>query len=134
MKTKLITAAVAALIIGSVATSNIASADDAAASIDAKLDDASMIAKIKTNLLRSSEVEGLDVGVDVKDGVVTLSGTAGTPNERASAEKIARTSDGVKRVDNRIVIKADHQADSRPAIPPPAVPAAPGTVPPPPAN
>jgi hypothetical protein len=71
-------------------------------------------------------VEGLDVNVDAKDGVVTLSGTAATQTEKASAERIARTSDGVKKVENRIVIKADVPA-GRPAVPAPV----PATSPPP---
>lgn len=106
------------------------------------VDDASLLAKIKSSMLRSPEVEGLDVNVDVKDGVVTLSGSADTQAERANAEKIAKGADGVKRVENRITVKPD-EVNSRPAVPPvppvtpPAPPALPGTppvLPAPPAN
>ncbi|HWL61269.1 MAG TPA: BON domain-containing protein [Steroidobacteraceae bacterium] len=103
------------------------------------VDDASLLAKIKSSMLRSPEVEGLDVNVDVKDGVVTLSGSADTQTERSNAEKIARNADGVKRVENRITVKPD-EVNSRPALPPvspaapPAVPGTPPVLPAPPAN
>ncbi len=103
------------------------------------VDDASVLAKIKSSMLRSPEVEGLDVNVDVKDGVVTLSGSADTQTERSSAEKIAKSADGVKRVENRITVKPD-DINHRPALPPvspaapPAVPGTPPVLPAPPAN
>jgi hyperosmotically inducible protein len=135
MKRKLCSVALASLIVGGLVSGSALSAEPSAGQ---KVDDATMLAKIKSSLLRSPEVEGLDVDVDVKDGVVTLSGSADTTTERASAEKIAKTSDGVKRVENRIVVKPDPTAN-RPALPPTAVPppTLPGTPPvttPPPAN
>lgn len=128
MKTKLITAAAAALLVGGLATTSTAFAEGEGV-VEARVDDATLLAKIKTNLLRSSEVEGLDVNVDVRDGVVTLSGTADTQTEKANAERIAKTSDGVKRVDNRIIIKQANSADLQPATPTPVLPVNPGTVP-----
>lgn len=132
MKRKILTTTLASLVAGGFVLSSPALAagesagdkvDQAGRTASAKVDDASLVARIKSNMLRSSEVEGLDVNVDVKDGVVTLSGTADTQAEKASAEKIAKAADGVKRVDNRIVIKSDNKADDRPALPPPAAPA-----------
>jgi hypothetical protein len=136
MKRKLSSAALASLIVGGLALGGLSLAAEPSA--EQKIDDATLLAKIKSSLLRSAEVEGLDVDVDVKDGVVTLSGSADTSTEKASAEKIAKTSDGVKRVENRIVVKPDPSAN-RPALPPPAAlpPNLPGTPPvmtPPPAN
>jgi osmotically-inducible protein OsmY len=144
MKRKIIVTTVASLIAGGFAAVP-AFADDevkndaqrTTARAGEAMDDAGLLAKIKSNMLRSPEVEGLDVNVDVKDGVVTLSGSADTQAEKASAEKIAKTADGVKRVDNRIIIKADNANDNRPAVPPatpPAMPGTPPTVAPPPAN
>lgn len=106
------------------------------------IDDAGLLAKIKSSMLRSPEVDGLDVNVDVKDGVVTLSGSADSQAERANAEKIASSADGVKRVENRITVKPD-AANRQPAVPatppatpgaPPALPGTPPVVPAPPAN
>ncbi len=140
---KTVAITVASLVVGAVAALP-AYADDAKKDTQTTteragqaIDDASLLAKIKSNMLRSPEVEGLDVNVDVKDGVVTLSGSADTQTERANAEKIASTADGVKRVENRITVKPD-DANLRPAVPPAAPPAMPGTpppvAPPPPAN
>jgi hypothetical protein len=128
MKSKSLLASLAAILVGGLTLGGTAFAAESPAS--QKAGDAALLAKIKSNLLRSSEVEGLDVNVDVRDGVVTLSGSADTETERASAEKIAKTSEGVKSVDNRIVIKPDAAA-SKPAVPPPALPP---TTPPPPAT
>lgn len=137
MKSQLFAATAASLLVLGLAATGPAFAQQA---VGAKVEDAELLAKIKTNLLRSPEVEGLDVNVDVKDGVVTLSGKTATTAERASAERIARTSDGVTKVENRIVLKTDAAAN-KPAVPPPAIPPAAatgspasGTAPPPPAN
>lgn len=136
MKSKLFAATFAAVLAGGLAAPALAGeegkAREAANAVgEEAVDDATLVARIKSSLLRSPEVEGLDVNVDARDGVVTLSGTAATQTEKASAERIAKTSDGVKKVENRIVIKPDVPAQ-RPAVPPPA----PGPVPgaPPPAN
>lgn len=80
---------------------------DSDRSMGETVDDATIVAKVKSSLLSSSEVEGLDVNVDARNGVVTLSGTADTMAERSSAERLAKSADGVKSVDNKIVIKSD---------------------------
>ena len=64
-----------------------------------------LLTKIKADLLQSKNVDGLDVNVDVKDGRVTLSGTASTDAERTQAESIAKNASGVKSVENKIVLK-----------------------------
>jgi osmotically-inducible protein OsmY len=104
MKTKIVTATLASLIVGSLAATA-TFADETTAG--QKLDDATLVAKVKAELLRSSEVSGLAVNVDAKNGVVTLSGHAGTETERARAAEIAQTTSGVAKVDNRIVIKPE---------------------------
>lgn len=128
MKSKLFAATFAAVLAGGLAAPALADEEGkveaAANAVGEAVDDATLVARIKSSLLRSPEVEGLDVNVDAKDGVVTLSGTAATQTEKASAERIAKTSNGVKKVENRIVIKPDVPAQ-RPAVPPPA----PGPIP-----
>jgi hyperosmotically inducible periplasmic protein len=104
MKTKIVTTTLASLIVGSLAATA-SFADETTAG--QKLDDATLVAKVKAELLRSSEVSGLAVNVDAKNGVVTLSGHAGTETERARAAQIAQTTSGVAKVDNRIVIKPE---------------------------
>jgi hypothetical protein len=71
-------------------------------------------------------VKGLDVNVDVKDGVVTLSGSVDTMAQRASAGKIAQGVDGAKKVENRLAIKPAKPADDQSPLPgPKSVPPAP---------
>jgi hyperosmotically inducible protein len=64
-----------------------------------------VLTKIKTDLLATKNVDGLDVNVDVKDGRVTLSGTASSEAERTKAESIAKGTKGVMSVENKIVLK-----------------------------
>ncbi len=51
-------------------------------------------------------VRKYDIDVDVKDGVVTLTGDVATAAQKAEAEKVAKM-DGVTRVDNKIDIDPD---------------------------
>lgn len=103
MKTRILAAALASVLMsGFAATSSFASE-----SVGAKIDDGTLVARIKADLLRSPQVDGLDVNVDVKNGAVTLSGTAASDAERVRAGQIAKTAEGVKSVDNKIVIKPD---------------------------
>jgi hyperosmotically inducible periplasmic protein len=104
MKTKIVTATLASLIVGSLAATA-SFADETTAG--QKLDDATLVAKVKAELLRSPDVAGLSVNVDAKNGIVTLSGHAGTETERAKAAQIAQTTSGVAKVDNKIVIKPE---------------------------
>jgi osmotically-inducible protein OsmY len=104
MKTKILTATLASLIMGGLAVGSAAFAEETAGE---KLDDATLVAKIKTDLLKSRAVDGLNVNVDAKNGVVTLSGQAGSDAERKKAEDIATHTKGVKSVDNKLVIKAN---------------------------
>lgn len=67
--------------------------------------DVELTTKIKSDLLASGNVDGLDVNVDVKNGRVTLTGLASTAAERARAARVARAVDGVKSVTNRIEVK-----------------------------
>jgi hyperosmotically inducible periplasmic protein len=102
MKTNYATAVLAALLISGTATTF---ADES--TVGQKVDDVTLLTKIKAELLAGKKVDGLDVNVDVKEGRVTLSGTASNETERARAETIAKDTKGVMGVENRIVLK-DH--------------------------
>lgn len=121
MKTRLFTATVATFLVGTFAASTPLLAQE---TVGAKVDDAALVTKIKSSLLSSSEVDGLDVNVDAANGVVTLTGTATTEAERATAVRIARSADGVRSVDNRITIKAKAMKPGEKTMKP-ATPAAP---------
>ncbi len=57
--------------------------------------------KVKSTLLYSSNVDGSDIKVDTKNGVVTLSGTVDSSAERALAIELAKNVRGVKSVQSK---------------------------------
>ncbi|MFL6664800.1 MAG: BON domain-containing protein [Rhizobacter sp.] len=70
------------------------------------LGDAAITAKVKAALLADAEVKGSKIGVDTHNGIVTLSGTLDQGANIRRAESIARHTDGVKSVENRLLAKA----------------------------
>lgn len=60
--------------------------------------DAWVLAKVKTQFAASDTVDATDINVDVMNGVVTLRGTVNGAAERKEAERIAKTTEGVKSV------------------------------------
>ncbi|HEY8147997.1 MAG TPA: BON domain-containing protein [Vicinamibacteria bacterium] len=66
--------------------------------------DAWVAAKAKIVLLTDDDVDGTDIHVAVKDGVVTLSGRADSEMEKAEAERRVKKLDGVKGVHNLVQI------------------------------
>jgi len=70
------------------------------------VEDGVITAKVKTALLADPAVKGLKIDVDTKDGVVTLSGTVEKNANLDRAVSIARATEGVKSVDNQLVVKS----------------------------
>ena len=61
--------------------------------------DAWITGKVKSTLLLTRNVDGLDINVDTKDGVVSLKGEVDSAAERDRAVELASTIRGVKKVD-----------------------------------
>jgi osmotically-inducible protein OsmY len=61
--------------------------------------DAWITTRVKNSLLYSKHVDGLDIDVDTRNGVVNLKGSVSSPQERALAVELAENVGGVKRVD-----------------------------------
>jgi len=70
-----------------------------------KVDDASITAQIKTELLFRKSTHALATRVATRDGVVTLHGEAETAAERELATKVAEDIKGVKHVNNRMTLR-----------------------------
>jgi hyperosmotically inducible protein len=68
------------------------------------LSDAGITTKVKSKFLGDTDVPGLKIDVDTKDGVVTLTGTVPTAAEKTRAIEVARATDGVKSVVDRIKV------------------------------
>lgn len=69
-----------------------------------RLDDAAIVTKIKAKLTGAGSVNSLNVDVDSKEGVVTLSGKVESDEARDAAERIAKDTEGVVRVHNKIEV------------------------------
>ena len=66
--------------------------------------DAALTAAVKTKFLADTKVSGLKIDVDTSKGVVTLTGTVPTADERTHAVAIAKETDGVKSVVNKLKV------------------------------
>jgi osmotically-inducible protein OsmY len=66
-----------------------------------KVDDGELQSRIAGNLKKSPSLAPRDIDVDVKQGIVTLTGTVRTSTEKARAGRLAKVR-GVTRVNNRI--------------------------------
>ena len=71
----------------------------------AYIDDTAITASVKTRMLDDERVAGTSITVETLNGTVMLSGFAKSQAERAAAESIARSVDGVKAVKNEITVR-----------------------------
>lgn len=76
-----------------------------AAGVD-KIDDATITAKVNAALAADKDLSAVRIDVDTKDGVVTLTGPAPSPEASAQATKIAKNVKGVSSVNNQLTVKA----------------------------
>jgi hyperosmotically inducible periplasmic protein len=67
--------------------------------------DPGITATVKTKLLADPDVSGLRIDVDTREGVVTLTGSVGTQAQKTEAIRIARETDNVKNVVDRLTIE-----------------------------
>ena len=68
--------------------------------------DKELAGKVKSALVAERSLNGHEIDVVAKDGVVTLFGTASTPVRRDTAAKVARNVAGVKSVENKLAVVA----------------------------
>lgn len=68
--------------------------------------DAAITSAVKTKFLGDTKVSGLNINVDTKDNVVTLTGTVHSAAEKAEAVRLARTTKGVKNVVSHLTVDA----------------------------
>ncbi len=66
--------------------------------------DAAITAAVKSKLVVDNENSAINVNVDTRGGVVTLTGIVETQAEKAQAERIAGNTEGVTRVINNITV------------------------------
>jgi osmotically-inducible protein OsmY len=89
-----------------------APADDAAVATSGTLpagdvlDDASVTSRIQAKFYLDHAIKGRRIDVDTQAGVVTLRGDVASDNERAQALLLARTTEGVERVEDALTVDA----------------------------
>jgi hyperosmotically inducible protein len=76
-----------------------------AAQAQRALNDGGLTAKIKSKMALDDSVRAAAIDVDTVGGVVTLSGSVSSEAERARAVQLARETEGVKSVTERLVIR-----------------------------
>jgi hyperosmotically inducible periplasmic protein len=70
------------------------------------INDATLTAKIKAELLKDDGVKGLDIHVETNQGIVQLDGSVGSESARERAEQLASSTNGVLSVRNNLSVQA----------------------------
>ncbi|MCK9513603.1 MAG: BON domain-containing protein [Pigmentiphaga sp.] len=70
------------------------------------IEDSVITAEVKGRFAGDDQVSALAISVETQNGEVQLSGFSTSPAEKARAEEIALSVDGVKAVRNDIVVRA----------------------------
>jgi osmotically-inducible protein OsmY len=83
-------------------------------SVGNSLDDAWIHTKIVTKLIGNSATPERKINVDVNSNMVTLRGTVETMEEKNEAERVAKATEGVKRVTNQLKVNAAKMASPSP--------------------
>jgi hyperosmotically inducible periplasmic protein len=79
-------------------------AGDTSEKVEQTVDDAAITTAVKAKLAADKIKTLVRVSVDTVDGVVTLTGTVETANEKKHAQDLARGSKGVSKVVNNLQI------------------------------
>lgn len=70
------------------------------------LDDASVTSRIQAKFFLDPGIKARRIDVDTQRGIVTLRGDVASDNERAQALILARTTEGVERVEDALTVNA----------------------------
>ena len=70
------------------------------------VDDAAITTKVKSAIFAEPGLKTLQINVDTKNAVVTLSGTVDTPAMKERAMQIAQSAEGVRSVVDNLAIKS----------------------------
>lgn len=73
-------------------------------SASSQISDASITTSVKTKMIGSSDVKARNVDVNTEEGIVYLVGRVSTEAEKAKAESLARSCDGVRDVVNHLEV------------------------------
>jgi len=71
------------------------------------IDDGTITTKVKTDLLSASNVKSTHIHVKTRNGVVWLTGTVPSSDDKAAAAEVTHNVNGVQSVKNHLKIVAD---------------------------
>lgn len=71
------------------------------------LDDGTITTKVKADLLMAKNVKSTGIHVQTRQGIVWLSGTVPTANDKAAAEDVVQNVAGVAGVKNHLTVAAE---------------------------
>lgn len=74
------------------------------------VDDATVTAKVKADLVKDDTVKASEIKVETTAGVVQLSGFVASEDARQRAEQLAQSIEGVKSVRNDIAVQSTQQS------------------------
>ena len=105
----------AAIALGGAQLAGCASQSESRRTVGTTMDDAALTAKVKTALVRDSEVPAHNVNVTTYRGLVQLSGFVESEHVARKAAEVARNVDGVRDVYNdvRVIAPAPSSAAGR---------------------
>jgi len=72
-----------------------------------QVDDSSITAKVKSELLRDSKTNGMAIDVETRRGTVQLNGFVPSAEMKSEAGRVARRVDGVRTVDNNLQVSTE---------------------------
>jgi hyperosmotically inducible protein len=79
----------------------------ASESIGQHIDDGTITTKVKADLLKASNVKSTHIHVKTRNGVVWLTGTVPSSDDKAAAAEVTQNVNGVQTVKNRLKVVAD---------------------------
>jgi hyperosmotically inducible protein len=76
------------------------------------IDDSVITSKIKAKLTGDGSMNPFNIDVDTRHGEVTLTGRVADMDDKMTAERIARDTEGVRDVDNKLSVGDDASVDA----------------------
>lgn len=86
-------------------------AKDAFHGTERATEDMTITAEVKGKLATDKQVKASDIHVNTKGGVVTLYGDVPSPEMAEHAEQLAQQTNGVKSVDNKLMVISSSRMD-----------------------
>jgi hyperosmotically inducible protein len=77
-----------------------------------RIDDTALTTKVATKIAADTDLNSFNIDVDSNEGVVTLSGRVATQAAKDEAGQIARDTEGVVSVENRLEVGQEMATDS----------------------